>query len=46
MAGSDHRITNVIRKALPAALLAGVVAVAGCGGGSGSDSAKAPAPVA
>jgi uncharacterized protein YkwD len=45
MEGSKNRIHTLIRTALPTALLAGVIAVAGCGGGGGSDSAKAPAPV-
>jgi uncharacterized protein YkwD len=35
----------MIRTAVPSALLAGVIAMAGCGGGGGSDSADAPAPV-
>jgi uncharacterized protein YkwD len=45
MEGSNNRIHKLIRTVLPTALLAGVLAVAGCGGGGGSDSAKAPAPV-
>ncbi|HEX4733615.1 MAG TPA: CAP domain-containing protein [Thermoleophilaceae bacterium] len=45
MEGSDHRIRNLIKTALPAALLVGAVGVAGCGGGGGSGTAKAPAPV-
>jgi uncharacterized protein YkwD len=45
MEGSTHRIHKLIRVAFPSALLAGVIAVAGCGGGGGSDTAKAPAPV-
>lgn len=45
MEGSSNRIHRVVRTAVPAALLAGVVAVAGCGGGGGSNSAKPPAPV-
>jgi uncharacterized protein YkwD len=45
MEGSDHRIRKLIRTALPAALLAGAIGVAGCGGGGGSTTAKAPAPV-
>ena len=45
MEGSTHRVQKLIRTAFPSALLAGVIAVAGCGGGGGSDTAKAPAPV-
>src|SRR3954471_13495015 len=45
MESSNHRIQNLIRTAVPTALLAGALAVAGCGGGGGSDSASAPAPV-
>jgi uncharacterized protein YkwD len=46
MEGSEHRIHTLIRKAAPALLLAGLVAVAGCGGGGGSStSAKPPVPV-
>jgi uncharacterized protein YkwD len=42
MEGSNHRIRNVFRMAV----LAGVIAVAGCGGGGGgSDSADVAAPV-
>src|SRR3954447_22713309 len=45
MEGSENRIHKLIRTAVPAALLAGVIAVAGCGGGGGDNSAKPPAPV-
>jgi uncharacterized protein YkwD len=45
MEGSTNRVRRLIRTAFPSALLAGVIAVAGCGGGGGSDTAKAPAPV-
>jgi uncharacterized protein YkwD len=45
MEGSTIRSFKMIRKALPALLLVGVVAVAGCGGGGGDKSASAPAPV-
>src|SRR5215218_2663938 len=45
MEGSKYRPHKLIRTALPSALVAGVIAVAGCGGGGGSDNAKAPAPV-
>jgi uncharacterized protein YkwD len=45
MEGSAHRIRKLFRAVVPIALLAGVIAVAGCGGGGGSDTANAPAPV-
>jgi uncharacterized protein YkwD len=46
MEGSDHRFRKLIRAAVPTALLAGVIAVAGCGGGgSNNSSSKPPAPV-
>jgi uncharacterized protein YkwD len=45
MHGCERRIHRLIRATVPAAVLAGVVAVAGCGGTGGSDSAQAPAPV-
>src|SRR3954470_13877476 len=45
MEGSKHRIHKLTRTALPGALLAGVIAIAGCGGGGGNSPAKAPAPV-
>jgi uncharacterized protein YkwD len=46
MEGSKHRTHQLIRVGLPTALLAGVIAVAGCGGGGGGgNSAPAPAPV-
>jgi uncharacterized protein YkwD len=47
MEGSEHRIHTLIKKAVPALLLVGLVAVAGCGGGGGSssNSANPPAPV-
>jgi uncharacterized protein YkwD len=47
MEGSIHRTHALIRKAVPALVLAGLVAVAGCGGGGGSssNSANPPAPV-
>lgn len=45
MEGSTHRIRNLIRLVATAAVLAGVIAVAGCGGGGGSSSTNAPAPV-
>jgi uncharacterized protein YkwD len=45
MEGSTHWIHKLIRTAFLSALVAGVMAVAGCGGGGGSDTAKAPAPV-
>jgi uncharacterized protein YkwD len=45
MEGSENRI-HTLRKAAPALLLVGIVAVAGCGGGGGSkNSAKPLAPV-
>jgi uncharacterized protein YkwD len=42
MDGSLHRPNRLIRAALTAAILAGLVALAGCGGGSKSGSATAP----
>src|SRR4051794_11245746 len=45
MEGSENRFHKLIRAAVPTALLAGVIAVAGCGGGGGDNSAKPPAPV-
>jgi uncharacterized protein YkwD len=45
MEGPEHRLRALIRAALPAALVAGAVTVAGCGGGGGGDSAKPPAPL-
>src|SRR5947209_8522137 len=46
MEGSEHRIHHTLRKAVPALLLTGLVAVAGCGGGGGSkNNAAPPAPV-
>lgn len=47
MEGSGNRIHTLTRKAVPALLLAGMVAVAGCGGGGGSKSSanNPPAPV-
>jgi uncharacterized protein YkwD len=45
MEGSDHRYRKLIRTAVPTALLAGVLAVAGCGGGGSNSSSKPPAPV-
>lgn len=44
MEGSKYRFLE-FRKAVPAALLVGAIAIAGCGGGSENDSAKPPAPV-
>src|SRR5437870_2857224 len=46
MEGSNHRIHNLIRAAVPTALLAGVLVVAGCGGGGGGNSTSPAAPVA
>src|SRR4051794_18193007 len=46
MEGSDYRYHKLIRTVVPTALLAGVLAVAGCGGGgSSTSSSKPPAPV-
>ena len=46
MEGSDYRYRKLFRTAVPTALLAGVIAVAGCGGSGGSSSSsKPPAPV-
>jgi uncharacterized protein YkwD len=46
MEGSEHRIRKLAKRVLSAAVLVGVVAVAGCGGGGGgSTAAKAPTPV-
>src|SRR4051794_31015560 len=46
MEGSENRICRIIRTAVPVALVAGSVAVAGCGGGGGDNSSsKPPAPV-
>src|SRR3954449_3453549 len=46
MEGSENRIRKLVKTAIPAGLLAWMVAVVGCGGGGGSSpAAKAPAPV-
>src|SRR3954447_16093661 len=46
MEGSENRIRKLVKTAIPAGLLAGMIAVVGCGGGGGSSTpAKAPAPV-
>src|SRR3954465_12357552 len=42
MEGSENRIRTLVQAAVPMALLAGVIAVAGCGGSAGNDSAKPP----
>jgi uncharacterized protein YkwD len=44
MEGSTDRVRKLIRTMFASAILAGVIAVAGCGG-RGTDNAKAPAPV-
>src|SRR3954447_5753225 len=46
MEGPANRIRKLVNTAIPAGLLAGMIAVVGCGGGGGSSTAaKAPAPV-
>jgi len=45
MEGSVNRFHTLSRTAVPAVLLGGIVAVAGCGGGGSSNSANPPAPV-
>src|SRR3954467_107459 len=46
MEGPANRIRKLVKTAIPAGLLAGMIAVVGCGGGGGgSTAAKAPAPV-
>src|SRR3954464_2796073 len=46
MKGPANRIRKLVKTAIPAGLLAGMIAVVGCGGGGGSSTAaKAPAPV-
>ncbi|MFL5895373.1 MAG: CAP domain-containing protein [Thermoleophilaceae bacterium] len=45
MEGSKHRILKLTRAVVSSAVLAGVVAVAGCGGGGGNNSAVPPPPV-
>src|SRR3954453_418088 len=46
MEGPANRIRKLVKTAIPAGLLAGMIAVVGCGGGGGSRTApKAPAPV-
>src|SRR2546423_12996110 len=45
MEGSKHRILKLTRAVVSSAILAGVVALAGCGGGGGNKPAAPPPPV-